>query len=112
MRLFTNIEDGHNAGVREASGGAGFEKEPLAVFLLFLGIFGQQSDRLDGDHAVNLGIARLVDDAHRAASELFQDLVSSYERTGSTIHCRGVEKTANRVQRNREEIGPKGTYSR
>src|SRR5580765_999388 len=75
--IFTDIEDGDNSRMVQASCGLRFIQETQPEFLFFLGFLAPEGHGLHGNQAVNLRIASLVDDAHGAAAEFREDLVSA-----------------------------------
>jgi hypothetical protein len=59
----------------QAAGSLGFAKEALAVMFKVFGRAGGNSDCLDGNGAVDPGIARAKHRAHGAAAKLGDDLI-------------------------------------
>src|SRR5205823_10371320 len=70
------VEGSDDAGMVELAGGLRLEHEALLVLGTTSGVLLQQ-DRLQGDLAIEVRVVGPVDDAHRAAAELTEDLVAS-----------------------------------
>ncbi len=70
--VLADLVNRHDAGVVQQRDGLGFILEPAQ-----LGVVGQESglDHLEGDGPIEADLPGLVDDAHAAAAQLFQDLV-------------------------------------
>ena len=75
----------------EAASGRGFDAETSDVFLA-----GErpEEDHLDGNETIEAGLARLVNDAHAAPRDFFDqfvvaDLVEGRKRGGGRVHWRG-----------------------
>src|SRR5207302_11149676 len=76
VAFLPEIVDGDDAGMRELAGGLGFEEKPLVEFLAPFRII-RKDDGLQRDDAVESRVLGLVDDPHRAAAQLAEDLVAA-----------------------------------
>src|SRR2546429_3710951 len=70
------IVDGDDMGMRELARGLGFEEETLVEFLAPFRVV-RKDDGLQRDDAVESRVLGLVDDPHRAAAQLAEDLVAA-----------------------------------
>jgi len=70
--LFADVIDGADVGVIEGGGGFGFAAETFEGLAVAGGFFGEE---FEGDEAVQASVFGLEDDAHAAATELFEDTV-------------------------------------
>jgi hypothetical protein len=70
--LLADLEHGGDVGVAQPGGGAGLLGEALDKARVFGDVGAQQ---LEGDDAVQRGIAGLVDGGKAAPADLFEDLV-------------------------------------
>src|SRR5208337_5101960 len=86
LRFLAHIEDGYDSRMRQAARSFRFPKETLAIVALFFRRLAGQRNSLYRDYAVDLGIARFVDNAHGSASQLGQDLVSPKTFAPAIIH--------------------------
>ena len=70
--VLANFVNGADVGMIQSRGGAGLTPEALER----LGIVRQAVwQKLEGDKAVELDVLGLIDDAHPAAADFFQDSV-------------------------------------
>src|SRR6202521_6472097 len=84
--LLSHIEDGYDSRMRQAARSFRFPKETLAVLkLLFRGLASQRNG-LYRDDAIDLGIARFVDNTHGSPTQLGEDLVSPKTFAFAIIH--------------------------
>src|SRR5450755_1488867 len=86
LRFLADIEDGHDSGMRKASGGFRFPNETLAIVAFLFQRLAGQGNRLYRDDPVDLGIAGLVDNAHGSSSQFGEDLVSPETFAPAIIH--------------------------
>jgi hypothetical protein len=70
--MFTDFIDGANVGVVQSRGSASFAAETLQSMRVTDEILGEE---LESDKAAKVGVFGLVDDAHAAAAQLFDDAV-------------------------------------
>src|SRR6202521_2781072 len=106
LRFLAHIEDGYDSRMRQAARGFRFPKETLAVLkLLFRGLASQRNS-LYRDDAIDLGIARFVDNAHRSPTQLGQDLVSPKTFALAIIHGCHLRFQSSVVKRALVTIGP------
>src|SRR5258708_37048577 len=76
LRFLAHIEDGYDSRMRQAARSFRFPKETLAILkLLFRGLASQRNG-LYRDDAIDLGIARFVDNTHGSPTQRDEDLVS------------------------------------
>ena len=68
LGIFAGIKNSDDAGMVQASGSLCFIEKSLAEFLVLLRFLPLQRDGLKCDQAIDLGIARLVDDTHGTAA--------------------------------------------
>jgi hypothetical protein len=59
-----HIEDGYDSRMRQAARSLGFPQETLAILAFLLRRLADQGDGLHGYHAVDLRIARFIDNTH------------------------------------------------
>ena len=74
--VLAEVVGGDDVRMVELARGLGLEQEALLVLRAPVGVL-VQDDGLQRDHAVEVRILGLVDDAHRAAAELAEDLVAA-----------------------------------
>jgi hypothetical protein len=86
LRVFSGIEDGHNAGMQQTTDCPSLMKKSLPVFPFLFWILAGERDRLDGYESVDLGIASLVHYSHCSATNLSYDLVSSETLPPTSFH--------------------------
>ena len=70
--VFADFVDGADIGMVEGGGGAGFATEALQSLRVLRDIVRQE---LEGDKAAERGVFGLVDHAHAAATQLFNDAI-------------------------------------
>ena len=87
---FADVEDGKNVGMVQGSGGAGFLGETLQAVLVS-GERGGQN--LDGDGAVEAGVAGAIDFAHSAGSDGRKDFVGTETASSGEGHKRLDDST-------------------
>src|SRR5712672_179300 len=76
LRFLAHIEDGYDSRMRQAARSLRFPKEALAIVeFLFRGLASQRNG-LYRDDAIDLRIARLIDNTHGSPTQLGEDLVS------------------------------------
>src|SRR5216684_4809886 len=87
--FLAHIEDGYDSRMRQAARSFRFPKEALTIVkLLFRGLASQRNG-LYRDDAIDLRIARLIDNTHGSPTQLGEDLVSSKTFALAIIHrCR------------------------
>src|SRR3979411_1403319 len=86
LRFLAHIEDGYDSRMRQAARSFRFPKETLTIVkLLFHGLASQRNG-LYRAHAINLGIARFVDNTHGSTPQLGEDLVSPKTFAPAIIH--------------------------
>jgi hypothetical protein len=100
LRGFTNVEDGADVGVVEGGGGFGLAREPLAE-KRFLAPFNGQ--KLEGDSAIEAGVSSAIDDAHAAATELFEDLVMGDRAPYQTALLPSILRTTDLTRERRRD---------
>src|SRR6266446_2457178 len=86
LRFLAHIEDGYDSRMRQTARSLRFPKETLAIFKLLFGGLASQRNGLYRDDAIDLGIARFVDDTHRSPTQLGEDLVSPKTFALAIIH--------------------------
>ncbi len=74
--MLAHVEDGHNAGMRQNARGARLALEACAVLFALRAFERGGMDGFDGDDAAYGGVACLENAAHRAASQLLDNLVA------------------------------------
>src|SRR5262245_55731841 len=78
LLVLARVVDGDDIRVVEAARAFGLAKKPPARLLeLLVAEFAREPDRLDRHDAVDLRIAPLVDDRHRAPADFALDLVAA-----------------------------------
>src|ERR1700675_2507871 len=86
LRLLAHIEDGYDSRMRQAASSFRLPKETFAIVkLLFRGLASQRNGLYRND-AVNLRVARFVDNTHGSPTQLGQDLVSPKTFALAIIH--------------------------
>src|SRR5262249_28733756 len=90
-----DVVNGHDVGVGQTSGGRRLLIDaPPQIGVLLRRKPEITADRLDGDQAVELGIAGLVDDPHGAAPELRPDHIATSPVRGRLGHPGSVSSCA------------------
>ena len=92
FQIFADIVDGDDARMLQASGGLRFAEKSFAEFLFFFWFMAAKQDGLDRDQAVDLRIARLIDDAHGAAAQFPEDLVASEFPLNLILHTENARR--------------------
>src|SRR6266481_3483523 len=84
--FLAHIEDGYDSRMRQAARSFRFPKETLTIVkLLFRGLASQRNG-LYRDDAIDLRIARLIDNTHGSPTQLGEDLVSPKTFALAIIH--------------------------
>src|SRR5467141_1516380 len=86
LRFLAHVEDGYDSRMREAARSFRFTKETLAILELLFRRLASQRNGLHRNDAINLGIARFVDDTHGSPTQLGEDLVSPKTFALAIIH--------------------------
>src|SRR5712671_3078739 len=84
--FFAHIEDSYDSGMRQAARSFCFPNETLAIVKLFFGGLPSQRNSLYRDDAVNLRVARFIDNTHGSPAQLAEDLVSPETLALAIIH--------------------------
>ena len=97
--VLADLEDRHDAGMIELRGRLGLGAEALHI-----GVVGELTceDHLQGDGAIERFLPRLVDDAHAAAADFFEQVV-----VAEVLDLRAGAGCAVEPHRRRINIGPK-----
>ena len=74
--VFSHVEDGHDAGMSQGTGGACFAVEALAEFVALLACQCAGEDGFHGDGAVHGGVACKEHGTHGPVTQLVHNLVS------------------------------------
>src|SRR3984893_12403391 len=86
LRFLAHIEDGYDSRMRQAACSFRFPKETLAILeFLFRGLASQRNGLYRAD-AVNLRVARFIDNTHSSPTQLGEDLVSPKTFAPAIIH--------------------------
>src|ERR1035438_9952916 len=94
LRFLAHIEDGYDSWMRQAARRFRLPEETLAIFAFLFSTLAGQRNSLNRDDAVDLGIARLVDNAHGSPSQFGQDLVPPEAFALAIVHRRSEEHTS------------------
>jgi hypothetical protein len=73
--------------MRKAAGGFGLAEKTLAIFLFFFWWLSGQVDGFHGDHAVDLRVARFVDDTHGPPPQFGEDFVAPETFDPAFVHA-------------------------
>ena len=79
-----DVEDGDDVGMGDRAGGACFAEEPADIFLVDAELFLQQ---LDGDGAVDVGVAGAIDPRHGAFADHIADFISADLAEARACRC-------------------------
>src|SRR6202140_5661991 len=89
LRFLAHIEDGYDSRMRQAARSFRLPKETLAILKLPFRGLASQRNGLYRDDAIDLGIARFVDNTHGSPTQFGEDLVSPKTFAFAIIHrCR------------------------
>src|SRR5216684_5277282 len=76
LRFLAHIEDRYDSMMRQAARGFRFPNETLAILAFLFRRLASQRNGLYRDDAIDLGIARFIDNTHGSSTQLGKDLVS------------------------------------
>src|ERR1700687_1354144 len=86
LRFLAHIEDGYDSWMRQAARSFRFPTETLAIVKLLSRGLASQRNGLYRDDAVNLRVARFIDNTHGSPTQLGEDLVSPETFALAIIH--------------------------